>query len=389
MDVVDLDHNATTRPLPEVIEAVARVMRDAPANPGSRHAPGRRARRELEQARESVADILGARPEEVVFTSGGTEASNMALLGATRGSPGTILTTAGEHPATAEAVEHLANAGWTTRVLPVDRDGRVDWAALQQVAWTDVRLATLILANNETGVVQDTSPLAAACREHRVPLHLDAVQAVGKIPVDFHALGASTASVGAHKFHGPRGIGALLVRDGVRLSPVGFGGHQEAGRRPGTECVALAVGMAVALKAWSDDRERRTRLVRSLRDRFETGLAERCGPVVFNGSREFRLPNTAHVAFPGADAEAVLVALDLAGVCCSLGSTCSSGAARSSPVLAAMGVPAEIAASSLRFSLGMENTESHVDEAVRRIAEVLDRLRPRDRESVREKEFTP
>lgn len=374
-DVIYLDHNATTRPLPEVVEVVARCLRDDWANPGSRYALGRRSRRVLEEARETIAEILNADPDEVVFTSGGTEASNMAILGCCAGDPASIALPAGEHPATTETVAHLEQRGWRPVWLPVDREGLLRSEVLDDLPWQDLRLATLLLAHNETGVLQDLVPLVKHCEKHGVPLHVDAVQAAGKIPVDFRGSGATTLAIGAHKFHGPRGIGALLVRKDVRLAPMSFGGHQEQGRRPGTECVALAAGMAEALRIWHSNREHRTNHVRALRDRFEAGLADRCAPVVFNGSRERRLPNTAHVAFPGVDAEALLVALDLAGVCCSLGSTCSSGAARSSPVLSAMGLSEEISSSSLRFSLGMENTGEEIDEAVRRIGAALDRLR--------------
>lgn len=370
-----LDNNATTRPLPEVIETVAEHLGESFGNPGSRHAAGRKARVVLEDARETIARILGADPEEVIFTSGGTESTNLALFGFAAGNPGLVLTTAGEHPATSESIAALAERGWSSRSLRVDRDGRLLSDELETLPWKDIRLATVILAHNETGVVQDLGPLSEACREHEIPLHVDAVQAVGKIPVDFHQLGATSLALGAHKFHGPRGIGALLLRDGCRLAPFEYGGHQEAGRRPGTEVVALAAGMARALESWDADRIARTDWIETLRDRLQAGLEEAAGPTVVNGHPDHRLPNTLNIAFPGLDGEAILVALDLEQVACSLGSTCSSGSTEPAPALVAMGRTEEVYRASVRFSVGLENTVEDIDEAVRRVSGVVARLR--------------
>ncbi|HUG92574.1 MAG TPA: cysteine desulfurase family protein [Planctomycetaceae bacterium] len=376
-DFVYLDNNATTRPYPEVVEALARHFRDSFGNPGSRHAAGRRARQALELARESIANILGATPKEVIFTSGGTESTNLAIFGfAGRNSqPGAMALTAGEHPATMEACRWLERAGWRRHTLEVDADGLLKTGQYERLPWDDLKLVTVILAHNETGVLQDVQPLARMCGEHGVPFHLDAVQAVGKIPVHFHELGVTSLALGAHKFHGPRGIGALLLREGVELAPYLFGGHQEAGRRPGTEPVALAVGMARALEIWNADHEDRTRRVRELRDRLEAALLATCAPAVVNGARERRLPNTLNIAFPGLDGEALLVALDLEGVACSLGSTCASGSAEPAPALVAMGKPADVYRSSVRFSVGQEGTAEEIDEAASRIARVVGRLR--------------
>jgi cysteine desulfurase len=224
-------------------------------------------------------------------------------------------------------------------------------------------------------VIQDLQPLAKKCRKHGVWFHVDAVQAVGKIPVSFRELGATSLALGAHKFHGPRGVGALLLRKGAKLAPVIFGGHQEAGRRPGTEPVALAVGMAKALEIWNADRDRRTRYLSELRDRLEESLLKRCPPAVVNGSRAHRLPNTLNIAFPGIDGEALLVALDLEGIACSLGSTCASGSAEPAPVLVAMGRGPEVYKSSVRLSVGIENTPEEIEDAAERIAGVVGRLR--------------
>ncbi len=370
-----LDNNATTRPLPEVIDTVARHLGESYGNPGSRHGVGRRARVALEDARESMADILGAKPGEVIFTSGGTESTNLALLGFSAGETGVVLTTAGEHPATTESLAALRQSGWTTHVLGVDDNGRLLADRIASAPWDQVRLATVILAHNETGVVQDTGALSQACRQHDIPLHIDAVQAVAKIPVNFHELGAASLALGAHKFHGPRGIGALLLREGCQLAPVVYGGHQELGRRPGTEVVALAAGMARALEIWNANLEKRTAHVRGLRDRLQQGLQTAVSPTVINGHDEHRLPNTLNIAFPGLDGEAILVALDLEGVACSLGSTCSSGSSEPAPALVAMGCTEDVYRASVRLSVGIENTVEEIDEAVRRITGVIDRLK--------------
>jgi cysteine desulfurase len=372
-----LDNNATTRPWPEVIETVAYHLHHSFANPGSRHAEGRQARKVLESSRETISAILGAQPEEVIFTSGGTEASNLALFGvALSMAPGTIALTAGEHPATIETCRSLKPRGWELATLPVDRDGRLlplecgDSSPLSQV-----KLATVILAHNETGVIQDIRPLTSLCQDRGAFCHIDAVQAVGKIEVNFAELGATSLAFGAHKFHGPRGIGGLLLKKGVTLAPFEFGGHQESGRRPGTEMVALAAGMAKALELWHRERHERTARLKELRDRLEAGLLDRCPWAVINGSREHRLPNTLNIAFPGLDGEAILVNLDLEGIACSLGSTCASGSAEPAPALVAMGAPAEVYKASVRFTVGLENTLEEMDDAAERIGRVIARLR--------------
>ncbi|MDZ4687754.1 MAG: cysteine desulfurase family protein [Planctomycetaceae bacterium] len=379
---IDLDANATTRPLPEVVEVVARHLRDTWGNPGSRHALGRQARRVLEASRESIAAILGADPDELLFTSGGTESNNTAVFGLARGNGGTIALSPGEHPANLEACRVLMRRGWKLQRLPVDGQGRLVFDDIASTTprdsnpWaSDVRLAAIILAHNETGVIQDVAPLAARCREYQIPLHLDGVQAVGKIPVDFHALEATTLSFGAHKFHGPRGIGGLLIRKGTRLTPLLYGGHQEQDRRAGTEAVPLIAGMAKALELWHADRERRTVHLTTLRDRLQAGLTERCPPTVVNAGDAPRLPNTLSIAFPGLDGEALLVALDLAGVCCSLGSTCASGSTEPAPILVAMGASSDVYRSSVRLSVSAVNPLSEIDDALERISSVVARLR--------------
>jgi cysteine desulfurase len=376
MKRIYLDNNATTKPFPEVVETVAYHLECHYGNPGSRHFEGQVARKALEEARESIAAILGADPSEVIFTSGGTESTNIALFGfAEQSEPGTILLTAGEHPATIESCQHLVKQGWKLHMLDVDSEGLLISSQFEALPWNEIKLATVILAHNETGVVQNLKPLAEKCREHQVPFHIDAVQTVGKLPVQFHDLGATSLALGAHKFHGPRGIGALLLKKGVNLAPVQFGGHQEAGRRPGTEPVALIAGMAKALEIFHADREQRIQTIRAMRDRLELGLRETCSPVAINGSREKRLPNTLNIAFPGLEGEALLVNLDLEGIACSLGSTCASGSAEPAPVLMAMGCPEEIYTASVRLSVSIQNAEEEIDEAVRRISKVVTRMR--------------
>ena len=369
-----LDNNATTRPLPEVVEVMAQHYQHSFANPGSQHAEGRQARRVLEDARETIATILGAQPSEVIFTSGGTESSNMAIFGFTNREPGTILLTAGEHPATIESCKVLEQRGWDLRFLSVDSNGRLIPDEWDSLPWQQIKLVTLILAHNETGVIQDLEPLSKICQQYNIPFHVDAVQAVGKIPVNFKDLGVSSLALGAHKFHGPRGIGALLLRDGLRLSPYGFGGHQEFGRRPGTELVALAAGVARALEVWQHNQNSCMRRLSELRDQLEQGLQAKCPITFVSGSREHRLPNTLNLAFPGVDGEALLVALDLEGIACSLGSTCASGSAQPAPVLVAMKCPPEVLSSSVRFSLSAENTKEEIDQAIERISTIVNRL---------------
>ena len=369
--LIYLDNNATTPPLPEVVEVIARVMRDCYGNPGSPHRAGRKARQVLEESREEIAGRLQADPKELIFTSGGTEANNLAIRGLTHGLSGTIAISPGEHPSCLEVCTAPAMRAWNLHKFPVDSRGLL--ASVEMP--TDTRLVAVILAHNETGVVQDVKPLVDACHARGVPLHLDGVQAVGKIEVHFHDLGATTLSFGAHKFHGPRGIGGLLVRDGTRLMPLLRGGHQEFERRPGTEPVALVAGMAKALELWHASREERTRTVSALRDRLQATLVERCAPTVVNGEAAPRLPNTLNISFPGVDGEAILVALDLEGICCSLGSTCASGSAEPAPILLAMGLTPDLYRSAVRFSLSVLNTLAEIDAATQRIASVVARLR--------------
>jgi cysteine desulfurase len=368
-----LDNNATTPPLPEVIDEVARVMRDCYGNPGSRHRAGRKARQVLEECRENIAAWLKASPTELIFTSGGTEANNLAIRGFAQGTPGTIVVSPGEHPSVLETCRALVREGWKLHQLRVDSAGRL----IPEELLADTKLVAVILAHNETGVIQDVAPLTEQCRARRIPLHLDAVQAVGKIPVDFRSLGATSLSFGAHKFHGPRGVGGLLVTENATLSPLLKGGHQEAERRAGTEPVALIAGMAVALQAWQTAHAERSSQVQQRRDLLQQLLLDRCSPAVVNSVEASRLPNTLNISFPGVDGEALLVALDLEGVACSLGTTCASGSSEPAAILVAMGLSADLYRSAVRFSLSFLNSQAEIEIAAERISRVVAALRKR------------
>lgn len=377
MESIYLDNNATTPVLPAVWEAMRPYLTEVYGNPASAHTVGRRARRALEDARERTAALLGAHPDEVVFTSGATEANNLALFGLAGTPPGHLITSPIEHPSVAEPVRRLEQSGFAVDRLPVSAAGIVEADSLSRLLQPETRLVSVMLANHETGAVQPVAVLAGLL-EGRAAFHCDAVQAVGKIPVHFHDLGVSTLSLSAHKFHGPKGVGALLVRRKVRLEPLAWGGHQQQGRRPGTESVALIVGLATALDLWHREAAARTERVRRLRGLFLSRLRETAGPVVVNGPGDDSaagVPHTLNVSFPGCQADALLMGLDLAGVACSTGSACSSGSLLPSPVLQAMGTPNAVLRSAMRFSFSALLGEDEVAEAARWVAEVVKRLR--------------
>lgn len=369
------DNNATTRVFPEVRARMDECWSAAFANPGSAHSFGRAARTVLEDSRETIAGILGADVDEVIFTSGGTESINMAVRGLTPGRRGTIALTAGEHPATVQAVQRCREQGWETVTLDVDDQGGLRDEQWDTLPWDTLRLVCVILAHNETGVIQNIADLSDRCRSHGVPLLVDAVQAVGKIPVRFDELGVTALAFGAHKFHGPRGIGGLLLRQGTRMPPLLEGGHQEQGRRAGTEPVPLIAGMAEALRQWHANAAERMAVIADRRDRLEDHLRRRCPPVVIHAAAAERLPNTACIGFPGISGESLMVNLHLQGLACSQGSTCASGSAEAAPALLAMGVAPDVCHSSLRFSLSVDNTEDEVDRAAELIAGTVNRLR--------------
>jgi len=352
----------------------------AGGNPESRHAFGRSARRAWELAKETVAQVLGAEPAEVIFTSGGTEANNLAIFGlaGAETSPGHVISSPIEHPAIGEPIARLEAAGFSADRVPINRDGLADAVRMAETLCKDTRFATLMLANNETGAIQPVAELAALAAAQGIPVHTDAVQAVGRIPVHFHDLGVTTLAASAHKFHGPVGIGLLLVRRGVKLGSRLFGGGQQQGRRPGTIPVPLAVGLATALRKWHEQSAVRLARWTHLRDRLESGLIAVLGHdhVVRNGPvrDELRLPQTLNIGFPGLDGDALLIQLDMAGIAASLGSACASGSTRASPTLMSMGVPDNRLRSSVRFSLGATTCEAEIDEAIRRIIDVTRRV---------------
>ncbi len=369
-----LDHNSTTPISLEVAEVIAECYRAGYANSASQHAAGRRARRVLENAREGIGRILGARigtndDDRVIFTSGGTESNNLAIRGLPR-QPGRVLVSAIEHPSVTAAAEQLSLHNFQIQTIPTDRQGVIDLDYVQQHLDEQTQLVSVMLGNNETGVLQPVEEVARLCRQAHVTLHTDAVQVVGKLPVDFGQLAVDAMSISAHKFSGPRGIGALVLRKGVHLEPSLVGGYQQLGMRPGTEPVELAVGMHKALELWQQEADERATRMRTLRDRLEAVLLSSDIPVVVNGS-ESRLPNTSNVSFPGLDRQALLMALDMAGVQCSTGSACASGSSEPSPVLAAMNCPTEVLAGSIRISLGATTSQAEIDEATSRILSVV------------------
>jgi len=374
MKEIYLDNNATTPVLPAVWEAMRPFLSQTYGNPASAHWAGRRARQALEDAREQTASLLGAYPDEVVFTSGATEANNLAIFGLAGATPGELITSPIEHPSVAEPVQQLGDSGWTVKRLPVCRVGIVQVDVFSSLLTPETRLVCVMLVNNETGALQ---PIAALARllDGRATFQCDAAQAAGKIRVQFHELGVTTLSLSAHKFHGPKGVGVLLVRRGTRLPARSWGGHQQAGLRPGTEPVALAIGLAAALNLAQRSQETHYAYVSRLRDLFLSRLSTEAGPVVVNGPAQESVPHTLNVSFPGCRADALLMNLDLAGVACSTGSACSSGSLLPSPVLQAMGVPAEVLGSAMRFSFSPLLSEEEILEAAQRVAATARRLR--------------
>lgn len=375
MDLVYLDNNATTPLLPQAWEAMQPYFTQHFGNPASSHRAGQGARRALEDARERIAHLLDAHPDEVVFTSGATEANNLAILGLCAEQPGFILSSPIEHPSVTEPLAQLQSRGFRVQHWPVNREGVVQLGPSPGAdVEKDLALAVLMLANHETGSLQPVAQLAEWLGG-RLPLHCDAAAAIGKIPVSFHQLGAATMTASAHKFHGPKGIGALLVNRCTRLRPLLFGGHQQHGRRPGTESVALAVGMATALEWCVTNMADNLSKGRRLRKMFLDVLRMQAAPLVLNGSEEDGVPYTLNVSFPGLRADVLLMKLDLAGVACSTGSACSSGSLLPSPVLRAMGLPADVLRSALRFSLSPLTSEETVVRASSVICRAVNELR--------------
>jgi cysteine desulfurase len=370
-----LDYCSSAPLRPEALAAMQPWL-STPGNPASAHAAGRNVRKALENAREQIASLLDAFPDEVVFTSGATEANNLAIFGLCVDVPGRIVASPIEHPCVIEPLKQLEKRGFAIDWLPVSEEGVVPADALASRPSDDVRLVAVMLANHETGAIQPVAELTGA----NTLFHCDAAQAAGKMNVDFHQLGATTLSISAHKFGGPVGIGALLVSRCAKIRPLLFGGHQQHGRRPGTEPVALAVGMAAALTHALQAGKQ----VAAIRKRFVAHLHAHSSPIIVNGPLVGGLPHILNVSFPGCRADALLAALDLAGVACSTGSACSSGSLLPSPVLKAMGVTGARLHSAMRFSFGPGLSESEVDQAAGIVATVVHRVRSVAEEDLRD-----
>ena len=363
------DNNATTPIHPDVLRVLTESLRDTYGNASSIHREGQSARRVIEEARESVARLAGGTAREIVFTSGGTESNNAAIFGALgTGGRYHIVTTAIEHPSVAAAVAELGRRGHEVTIIKPRRSGDVVAGHVIDAIRPDTRLVTVMLANNETGVLQPVAEIAARCRQLGIHMHCDAVQAAGKIDLNVESLGVDTLSMSAHKLHAPKGIGALYVRRGLTLDPYIMGGAQERRRRAGTENVPLAAAFGAAARLAMEPglHERLARL----RDRFESQLE---GQFTINGADVPRLPNTSNVTFHNADAEGIAIALDLDGVAVSTGSACSSGRTEPSGVLIAMGMSADEAKSTVRFSLSRFNTEEEVDRVAALVKDIVPR----------------
>jgi cysteine desulfurase len=376
METIYLDNNATTRPADEVVAAMQPYWREQYGNASSLHRVGQAARHGVEQAREQVAALIGARPREIVFTSGGTESDNLAILGTLAAYPGKrhVVTTAVEHLAVHSLCKRLETLGYRVSFLCVDSAGRLDLDRFTETLGPDTALASIMHANNETGVIFPTEQLAEIAASRGVPLHVDAVQTAGKIPIDAPALGVSLMSLSAHKIHGPKGAGAIYVGRGARLISQLVGGHQERDIRPGTENVAAIVGFGVAAQLAKAALATEMARVAALRDRLETGLLEQIQFARIIGDRSRRTPNTTKIGFERLSAEAILVALSERGVCASSGSACSSGSLEPSHVLQAMGIDQAVAHGAVRFSLSRETTEQEIDRALEIIPSVARRL---------------
>lgn len=387
MNRVYLDHNATTAVEPDVLDAMLPYLSGEFGNAASIHTFGQRARAAVETAREQVAALIGARPQEIVFTSGGTEADNHAIFGVAQsflaalrdGTEATarkhIITSTIEHEAVLNTCQALEQRGVEVTYLPVDRDGRVSLDELRQTIRKETVLITVMHANNELGTVEPLAEIGRIAADADIYFHTDAVQSAGKLPIDVNALRLDLLSLSGHKFYAPKGIGALYIRGGTRLQQLLYGGHHQRGFRPGTENVAGIVGLGkaaeLARKSLSEDAAR----VSALRDRLEQGLLSRTPHSHANGAGAPRTPNTTNITFPGIEGEALVIALDLKGLACSTGAACSSGAVEPSHVLTAIGLSPDEARASLRFSLGRHTTAPEIDFALQVVPAAVEQLR--------------
>lgn len=371
------DNNATTRVASEVVDAMLPFLREHWGNPSSIYGFGKQLAKPLNAAREKVAELINAEPREIIFTSCGTESNNSAIHSALLTHPQKrhVVTTAVEHSANLKFCAHLKKMGFDVTLLPVDSDGSLDIHELAQSIRPDTAIVSVMWANNETGVLFPIEEIAAICRSKHVLFHTDAVQAAGKLKIDARDLGVDFLSLSAHKLHAPKGVGLLYVRHGVKYQPYIIGGGQEHGRRGGTENVASIIGFGRAAElAMAHLKDENTR-VRGLRDKLENGILKTIPGVVRNGARDARLANTSNVSFEGVEAEGILLLLDELGICGSSGSACTSGSLDPSHVLLAMGCSVARARGSVRFSLGVYNSEAEVDLVLKHLPGIISKLR--------------
>jgi len=377
MKTVYFDNNATTKIAPEVFDEIKPYLTDLYGNPSSMHTFGGALRNKIEEARAKVADLIGAEPEEIVFMSCGTESDNTALMGAVESYPQKrhMVTTRVEHPAVFNFVKHLARKGFRATFLPVDSKGRLDMDVFSKAIDDDTSVVSIMYANNETGVIFPIEEIGEILRERKILFHTDAVQAVGKLPIDVKRLPIDMLSLSGHKLHAPKGIGALYVRKGTRFYPYIIGGHQENGRRAGTENVAFIIGLGKACELAGKNLGKETAYLNKLRNKLERNLLNNCPDVRINGNTEHRLPNTTNISFEYVEGEAILLRLNEYGICASSGSACTSGSLEPSHVLRAMGIPFTAIHGSIRFSLSRYNTEAEIDKVSEIMPKIIKELR--------------
>lgn len=373
---VYLDNNATTMVAPEVTEAMLPFFKDFWGNPSSMHTFGGQVKKDIERARRQVASLIGADPSEIFFTSCGTESDNMAVRGAIEASDGRahIVTTRVEHPAVLAVCRYLADQGCTLTELPVDSLGRLDLDQLKDSITRDTAIVSIMWANNETGVIFPIDEIAEIVKQAGCIFHTDAVQAVGKLPIDVSKTPIDMLSLSGHKLHAPKGVGAIYVRKGTRVNPLLLGGHQERGKRAGTENVPYIVGLGRACELAAQCMEEETKRVAAMRDRLEAGILEACPDVTVNGDPKHRLANTLNVGFKHIEGESILLMLDDIGAAASSGSACTSGSLEPSHVLRAMGVPFTAVHGSIRFSLSRYNTDEDIECVLENIPRIVARL---------------
>ena len=383
---VYFDYNATTPLTPEAAEAVVRATRELFGNASSVHHFGQQAKAALDDSRSAVAALINADPSEIVFTSGGTEADNFAIRGAAEALVPTgrrhLVASAIEHEAVLNTLKALARRGWRATLVPVDHSGIVSPDRVREAVTDETALVSVMHANNEIGTIQPIAELAAIAHERGAVMHTDAVQSVGKIPVDVRTLGVDLLALSAHKFNGPKGAGVLWVKRGTRMQPLLTGGKHERNRRAGTENVAAIAGLGVAAQLALSKMGAEAARVAGLRDRLEAGILRAVPGAIVNGAPEARVPNTTNISFDRVEAESLLIALDLEGVAVSTGSACSSGTLEPSHVLRAMGFPAHRAQNSLRFSLGLFSTGAEVDHVIAILPAIVEKLRSLTRKPV-------